>query len=540
MTSLYQELFSHIDIFFAEILLKSTPDLKESAKDGLSYLMYWARLGHLCLDESIEPAIFQSLQCLPPSLLTSIPEKCSFNEIPLTPIVKQGSRFYLQRSWLEETFFLKHYLQFIHSKPAVCLDDVILGQKLDTHLQQGTLNQDQADAIYQAVKNPLFILMGGPGTGKTYTAGILIQIILDALPQDVRSSYQIALAAPTGKAAANLQNSLQKAIPTAALSATTVHQLLNFKKHASLFDLSHPLTYDLIMIDESSMLDAKLMGKLFSMLKKGARLILIGDPYQLPPVESGGFFADLVETTTSKVTLKTCVRTELKDLIQFAHAIRQGDSQTVIQCLQQKISSINAVPLSKQKLLQYAMERYIKQTTEAHSFRILTPLRQGEFGTEQLNRLILEQLIKKIGVGNQIAIPILITKNDYKLGLFNGDMGILVRKIVSKDPLYPLQQDDYVYFPQREKMPAVLLSHYEWAYCLSVHKSQGSEFDHVVLLVPPGCEHFGRTMLYTGATRAKKKLEVWGDEETIVKVADAHVIRMSSIKHRVEAAERRD
>ncbi len=171
-------------------------------------------------------------------------------------------------------------------------------------------------------------------------------------------------------------------------------------------------------------------------------------------------------------------------------------------------------------------EQNPKELLEAFQrFRILTPLRKGPYGVETLNRTLVRHYLSK--TDQWFVAPIMLVNNDYRLELWNGEVGILVRRKSEH-----IQEGDFAIFPKRGKVPALLLPKYEYAYCLSVHKSQGSEFDHVLLLMPEGSEVFGRELLYTAATRARKKLEVWGSDEVLEKTINTQSHRLSGISHR--------
>lgn len=541
--------FSSVDVFFAEMLLKSFPEASDDMTCALCYLLNRSRQGHLAIKvpseihlpkpyEEYASKIAKGFEILPEKLVTFL--TCEQQEPILTPICKLKDRFYLQKCWQEETFFIEQYLRVLKMKPSISLDLEQIKQKLSQ--AQDLLNAEQQAAILQASANSFSIIMGGPGTGKTYTAGHLIRIVWDSLNEVQKVNFKIALAAPTGKAAANLQKSLQSALKeyplTKELTATTLHQLLHYKKQTFTPDYIHPLSADLILIDESSMLDAKLMGNLFSMVKSGARLILMGDPHQLPPVESGGLFTDLVASFPHTSILKKCIRTDLKTLLQFAQGVHAGDVDFVLQHLKEHhhkkepFSQLILEAHEQFSFLNNGSTDYEKLLEDSFQFRILTPLKKGRFGAEQINQNILEMVLKKIPIGNQVVIPILITKNDYRLNLYNGDMGLLVKKVIHKDPDYPFMKEDLVYFSQGRQIPAVLLSHFDYAYSLTVHKSQGSEFNHVLLLLPEGSSSFGRQMLYTAITRAKKKLDLWGIEEELAEAVRTQLQRSSGVQER--------
>jgi exodeoxyribonuclease V alpha subunit len=172
-----------------------------------------------------------------------------------------------------------------------------------------------------------------------------------------------------------------------------------------------------------------------------------------------------------------------------------------------------------------------------NQFRILSPLRQGPFGVNALNELFKRHFEKQAKHRLSFIAPITIMKNDAQFGLSNGEIGILIRQNREPQPFDSLfQEGDYALFIGEQgivrSLPAILLPAFEYAYCMSVHKSQGSEFEHVLLLLPEGAEIFGKEGLYTGVTRAKKGLEIWSSQETFKKILMKHSHRLSGIKLR--------
>ena len=170
----------------------------------------------------------------------------------------------------------------------------------------------------------------------------------------------------------------------------------------------------------------------------------------------------------------------------------------------------------------------LQQLAQFSKFRILTPLRTGPLGVEQLNAQLYNRLFATSRQGIQ-SIPIMIAKNDYRLDLFNGEMGLLVRSFKNGS--------HYAIFPGREngtvrKVAASLLPPFEYAYALSIHKSQGSEFETVILLLPEGCEQFGREALYTGITRARRSIEVWGEINAMQRMVQKSGMRLSGLRER--------
>lgn len=182
-----------------------------------------------------------------------------------------------------------------------------------------------------------------------------------------------------------------------------------------------------------------------------------------------------------------------------------------------RFPSINSIPSKPLELL--------KQFSH---FRILTPFRKGLLGVESLNQIFLQQILLREKRSESIVLPIMIVQNDQRLGLFNGEIGLLIKHQNKPDA-------DFAIFASKEslddvrKIPFLLLPKFEYAYCLSIHKSQGSEFNHVLIVLPEGSEYFGRETLYTGTTRAKQSLELWGEENIIRKMIKKVSYRNSGV-----------
>jgi exodeoxyribonuclease V alpha subunit len=461
--------------------------------------------------------------------------------LPSKPICRQGHYIYFQKNWLYENEFKHHLTRLLKVKPEIEMESAVIKNALDLLWNQGVLLQEQFESIKKALLNTFTIISGGPGTGKTYTAGLLMKTYWDALNVEQKSKVNMVLAAPTGKAASNLQKSIQRAVQGLdgfpILQSQTLHSLLGRRKRAS---LSH-LRADFILIDESSMIDASIMSHLLSCVKSGARLVFLGDPHQLPPVESGALFADMnASLLENRVELKQCLRSDLKGILDFASKVKEGNSKEAMNLLSaaKTDSGLHLIATKedsilnlRQFFLKYAVDRFPSPVLADLSpsslidsfnrFRLLSPMRRGPFGVEEINRLFLNYYRSKIVLGESFVAPIMLTSNDHRLQLFNGEVGVLVKPAVGEEYLL-IQSSSGV-----RKIPGILIPRYEFAYCLSVHKSQGSEFDKVLALFPEGSEVFGREVLYTAATRAKKLLEIWGSDDTLIKTIDRKVKRIS-------------
>jgi len=408
----------------------------------------------------------------------SLPEhvcSCTDDPFPQTPLVKHGNRLYLQKNWALETLLLQRVHTLLKSVPA---PDVVL---------PNNLLPAQAAAVQKALGQQLSIFTGGPGTGKTFTATCFIRLL--AVGQ-----YRVKIAAPTGKAAAHLESALrvQGQLPEGLdCESMTLHRLLKLSPSMQRFGNPEFVRADLVVVDEASMLDASLMLHLLEAIGPETRLLLLGDPDQLPPVDGGSVFADMAEMFGSR--LERSMRTDNNQLLDIAQNIQAGQRPEIplLSCTD-FLSSLHthvSLPTSTDPLV------CLQQQSRS---RILTALRQGPFGADALNQHILSQLQKPT------ALPILITQNDPKRQLYNGTTGVLMNS-----KAYFLLSNELKSFPE------ATLPRYELAFCLSVHKSQGSEFDEVFALFPPGSEQFGREALYTAVTRAKKRVTVVSDEATV-------------------------
>lgn len=453
---LEQNILTELDLFFADLHAKT-----DDERAFFAALMALSRDGHLCLD-------LDNL-ALPEVLLKPVLEG---SKTAASPYIRRlGNLFYLERNYDDETRILNQLRQLSFKvKP------------LD-YVPPANLTDEQQNALNLALSNTLSVIEGGPGTGKTFLTSHLVKAM--------GPSAQVILAAPTGKAAARLKEFNPQA------TCGTLHSILGIKSARQLARGNSYVRADLIIIDESSMIDAKLLAFFLGSLEVGQRVVFLGDGNQLPPVESGSLFGDLVDLLPT-AHLRQCLRSDRKEVLQLAQDILASKQITPHE------------KLSKEYILQKALEH----------FCILSPIREGPFGVNSLNQEIFELFYRKMD--QLLAVPILITRTDYDAGLYNGEVGILWR---SREKLLHAE------FGER-KIPASALPPYELGYVLSVHKSQGSEFDHVLALVPPGSETFGREVLYTAVTRARHSVILCGDQETIEKTVSRSSHRRSGLKMR--------
>ncbi len=462
------------------------------------------------------------------------------------PLVLSGKRFYFGRYYRYEC----ELAAALKRRAAAAERGSFHGPAVDKILNLVD-DPHQKRAIEIALEKKFCIVSGGPGTGKT----TLVVMIIRLLQAQYGSRLQIALAAPTGKAAMRLHESLAKQIKdgrsaAAALAtgadlpdeAVTLHRLLGLGRfsNTAAFTRTNPLPYDVVIVDEASMVDLAMMAKLVRALKPEARLLLLGDRDQLASVESGAVLADCIDSLPENTaTLKKSYRFSA-DIGDFAAAVREGDGERGWSlCSKRDGAAVSFAGSDWLEEIVAAYGRYMALASASsepeaypsligrfNGFRVLCALRRGRRGVEQINREVESRLVEiKAAAGREWyhGRPVIITRNDSSLGLFNGDIGICLPD-PSKDGLR-------VWFESadsglRSFMPAQLPAH-ETAWALTIHKSQGSEFDEVHVVLPRNDNPvLCRELLYTAVTRAKGRVRLVASEEicmlAIARKTDRH------------------
>lgn len=411
----------------------------------------------------------------------------------------------------------------------------------------------------------LRMIVGGPGTGKTYT---LLRTLIDRLTD--APTLRIALAAPTGKAAQRMEESIQQGLVSMKIEdsirsrisarASTLHRLLGTRGDSA-FPLHHaanPLPVDLVIIDEASMVDLPLMAKLFAALAPRTQLMLIGDPDQLASVEVGSVLADIVAAAPLNPTLDRALQ-RLRTPYRFGadsgigrlcEAIREGDHAGALTVLEDdRFPDVRLRPLPTREALAARLQdtpafRRLRAACEHRqpeallaalgSVRILCPLRRGPWGIEGLNA-VAERLLHDEGLIHADrpwyeGRPILVLRNDYDVQLFNGDAGVVLNDRISGEHqvIFPGEGGEI-----RRFSPARLPQH-QTNYAMTVHRSQGSEFDHVLVVLPPtDGPLLSRELLYTAVSRARHDLEIWADAETLRRACERPASRASGLAERL-------
>ena len=507
------------------------------------------------------------------------------------PLILEGDRLYLQRYWQYEERLAQGLRALLTQPPAgVDLTPLRPGGGLFDYgwMTPGETNW-QAVAAATALRHRFTVISGGPGTGKTYTVLRLIRLLVDAAAAAGQPPPEIRLSAPTGKAAARMMESIHRGLadlPDGARlaerlpeQASTLHRLLGLRQGSTRprHDRDDPLAADAVVVDEASMVDLPMMAKLVDALPAGARLILLGDRYQLASVESGSVLAELCdgaginafsgqqreafasllgpETVTASgpasalsdhvVTLRTSHRFHPESPIgRFAAAVNDGNAEAALDAGREGSGEIHlelsgATDLGR--LAEVMARAYgplietddpVQALAVLDRVRLLTATRVGPAGVQAMNRRIGYLLAEAHGFDPERpwfhGRPVIVLHNDYRTGLFNGDTGICLR-----EPDGGLR----VWFRAEEGVRALLptsIPDHETVFAMTVHKSQGSEFEEVHLLLPPqDSPVLSRELVYTGITRARDRLTVYGPPEVLATAIARRVFRQSGLAERL-------
>ena len=453
----------------------------------------------------------------------------------------------------------------------------------------------QIAALDMVLRQGFNIITGGPGTGKTYTLARIIAVLNQSIP-----NLRIAMAAPTGKAAQRMQEALQNSFNDPKLlssglisdelrnqSTQTLHRLLGMgHQQQPRFHQKQPLPYDVIVVDEASMLDLNLATLLFEAVPEGCRIILLGDANQLASVDVGSVLADLQQVDAlaeNRVQLLTSQRfsatAKIGQCARFIQAQRNAaKSSDVLAQFEQDIvqpSSLQPVALTAQMPDQIQLEYIAAQNTplEAYQqkllcgfqgyvealqcylqaeepideiqqvmhafdhYRILTAVRHGAFGITQLNSYAeqwLNQQLKQVAIGNwYVGRPVMMSYNDYQLGISNGDIGICFKH---RSQAHQFE----VFFPSLNKWVAAhrLPRNMQTAFALTIHKSQGSEFTHTAIVLDATAQKLlSQELIYTAVTRAKKVVSLLADPDSLQQALTTRTVRRSGLVQKINSYE---
>ena len=507
-------------------------------------------------------------------------------------VLDEQGRLYLHRYWDYEKRLAEHVLA--RAVDAEHVDLRLLRKGLERYFPNPDY-VEQKIAAATAVLRRLCVISGGPGTGKTTT---VVKILALLAEQAGGRRLSVALAAPTGKAAARVQDAMRAAFGQLELDlfsreampdeALTIHRLLGARADSVHYrhHRGNPLQHDVLVVDEASMADLALTTKLFEALPGRARIILLGDKDQLASVEAGAVLGDICHTAgysgsfakrlasvagvpLAKIATTRNASSPLSDSVALLNRSYRFGQQSGIGMLARVVNDGRgeaALALVKSAshpdiawctvgagdlraglsaIAQENLRGYF-DAVRAHAapqalfallneFRVLCAHRTGRFGAKAVNDAI-EQLLEVQQLGEPRAgwyagRPVMITRNDYGLRLFNGDVGIALH-----DPDADGRLKVFFYTPSaglRSIVPARLPEH-ETAYAMTIHKSQGSEFGHVLLVLPDQLSPImTRELVYTGLTRAMKRVDIWGTEAVFSAAIARRLVRASALRERL-------
>lgn len=587
-----QRVLRHLDVQFAMMVAGEEPEVMLAA----ALLSKDAGEGHVCLplsrlvpDEQM-PAALQSCFVL---LGESVDWQAVLLRSPAvsgaetqTPMILTGERLYLNRLWRNELTVARFFSET--NAPLPC-DEAQLRQTLDGLFSSGEAIDWQKVAAAVALTRRISVISGGPGTGKTTTVAKLLAALIQLSGEQ---KCRIRLAAPTGKAAARLTESLGGALQKLPLTeaqlalfpneASTLHRLLGAQPGSQRlrYHAGNPLHLDVLVVDEASMIDLTMMSRLIDALPPHARVIFLGDRDQLASVEAGAVLGDICTYasfgyTTARAQelarLTGCalepdnspVAGALRDSLcllqksyrfgsdsgigQLAAAVNRGDRHSTRGVFDGTFTDIEKKSLQSseeyQAMLDDALQGYqyfltcVQQQNTPEQviaafgeYQLLCALREGPFGVSGLNDR-LEQLLAQKRKINRLphsrwyeGRPVMISRNDSALGLFNGDIGIALDRGQGLRVWFMMPEGSV-----KSVQPSRLPEH-DTAWAMTVHKSQGSEFNHAALILPTQLSPvITRELIYTAITRARQRLSLYTDERVLVQAIAARTERRSGL-----------
>ena len=580
MPSLRQAGFSELACQFAKFIQRLDKSGDDLIAITAALLSDANTQGHVCLNLTQAAANF-SLDAL------DLPERDTdwVQRLQQSHVVGQAGDYapliltdtglvYLYRYWLDEQQVATAIRQRCQSI------DVVNPKQLQDDFANWKSDIEGVDwqkvAVLMALTRQFSVISGGPGTGKTTIVLRLLQLLFN---QD--SSLRIALAAPTGKAAARLQQAVTDS-DNQSLEAKTLHRLLGITANNDngRYNSQHPLPLDVLIVDEASMIDISLMTKLMQALPDKARLILLGDSQQLASVESGAVLANLCSQdvqfskefthtlnelmdislesvsgkpsilTDSVVTLKHSYRfDQYSDIGRLASAIQSGDQQQVYTALSFP-QLATELPLWQQQLDSVSIQTQVFKGYQPYfdaitssvdtleclklfeQYRVLCALKQGPQSVASVNELIERTLQRQGWRTNHYFYhgrPIMVIQNDYRQRLFNGDTGLILNDEAGQLRACFLFENT-IRWVDLTRLPA-----HETAFAISIHKSQGSEFDTASILLPEESSRIlNRELLYTAITRVRKSLNIIATENILKHTIFNYYQRESGLREQLE------
>jgi exodeoxyribonuclease V alpha subunit len=542
------------DVLVAQRLSALAKETDERVMLAVALAVRGLRAGSVCLDlRSVEAQV--DVADLPWPAIDGWLEAVSASPLLEAPHVLRSEEhlLYLDRYWREEQQIADDLRAMVSRRAVESAADI------ERLFPAGY--EEQRSAAEIALSQRLTVLTGGPGTGKTTTVARLLALFAGQAGSGSR--LRIALAAPTGKAAARLQEAVQLEIDQlelvdqrrlSGLQASTLHRLLGSRPDTSSRFRHHRgnrLPHDVIVVDETSMVSLTMMARLLEAVRPQSRLLLVGDPDQLASVDAGAVLADLVDGLgagmgSPVVTLRTPHRFG-ESIGALAAAIRTGNAEAALEVLQAGGDHIEWIddpdptaPLRKVLLPQALALRQAAVLGDARAAlatldeqRLLCAHRRGPNGVQHWNRQVERWLTESTGEPIwsdwYAGRPVLVTANDYGLGLYNGDTGVTV---VGEDGLRAAIAGT----GEPRAFATSRLPDLETMHAMTIHKSQGSQATEVTVLMPPvDSRLLTRELFYTAVTRAKSKVRVVGSADEVRAAIDRRAVRATGLAMRLRS-----
>ena len=575
------------DVHVAVTLTRLGGTTDELVRLGAAFAARAPRLGHVCVDlasiastASTDTETQADLGALP------WPEPAHWlklmAESPLVgddrPLRLAGSNLYLDRLWADEVLVATE-LSARGTRPSTGVDEGALAGGLSVLFPAGDESDLQRLAAVTAVRRSFSVIVGGPGTGKTTTVARALALLLgQAAATGVRPPL-IALAAPTGKAAARLEEAVHGEAGTMAvdppvqerllaLEGSTLHRLLGFSpgnRTRFRHDRLHHLPHDVVVVDETSMVSLSMMARLVEAVRPDARLILVGDPEQLASVEAGAVLGDIVGPASNEaltpddaglpsgigdgIVVLRQVHRYGRAIAEVAKAIQRGDADEVMAILAAGNSNVEwigegaPVPgggLESVRTLAVESGRAVIEAARSGraedaiaalaGFRLLCAHRQGSEGVATWTPVVENWLRAEVdgfvtGRDWYVGRPLIVTENDYGLQLFNGDTGVVMEGTDGR-LVAAFERGGAIAQVSPTRLAAV-----DSVYAMTVHKSQGSQFGAVAFLLPSlDSWVLTRELLYTAVTRARERLILVGPERSIRAAIERPITRASGLR----------
>jgi len=573
-------ILSALDVELAETLAELAEESDPAVVLACAFASRAVSDGHSCLDlGELAGRAFVDAEGRPDDGIT-LPAAATFAEsLAKSPLVDgAGARQGEERPFVLEAggkLYLRRYYEY-EARLARALrgrarppGELVLTERLRAALERLFPKVDGHDerqrrAAELAIQSRLAVVSGGPGTGKTYTVAKILILLLEGADPG-RALPEVALLAPTGKAAQRLGDSIRAHVATLAASdqvrvfpfaPMTIHRALGFQpatptrfKHGE----SAPLRADLVVVDEASMVDLALMTKLVEAVRPDARLVFVGDKDQLASVEAGAILSEVCAASgpIAEHVVELSHPHRFEDgggIAELSHAVNQGDASRAFDCFARH-PNLRFEPLEEgedvlERLRSDAVGRFsglfagapLERLAALDGFRVLGCHLEGRRGVKTLNARIEGELRARGRIEGRTAFydgrPVIVTANDYQAELFNGDVGVVAPRPGDAASLG-------VHFRARDGVttralsPARLPEH-ETAFALSVHKAQGSEFAQIALVLPSRPSPIlTRELIYTAVTRARRVVTLFGSKSVLEAAIERRVERSSGLRDRL-------